>query len=162
MIYIVMGVEGSGKTTIGELLAQHLGCAFLDADRFHSPENIKKMAAGHPLTDADRMPWLAAIHAALTEFRAASKDVVLACSALKQSYREILEANLSVTWIYLKVDRAELAERIANRKGHYANVNLLDSQLATLEEPTDAITVDGNPEPDVIVENILAALPQQN
>ncbi len=140
-VYFIMGVSGSGKTTIGSALAQQLRIPFIDADHEHPTENIEKMRMGIPLTDEDRMPWLQKVHARAL---AASSDngAVIACSALKQTYRNLLEEHLmKVYWIFLDVDRALLQERIKDRKNHYMPASLLDSQLATLEKPKQAIRV---------------------
>lgn len=158
MIYIVMGVAGVGKTTIGSALAKQLGYAFEDADAYHSAANIEKMSHGIPLTDADRIPWLETMHAMLLEYQVAEKSVVLACSALKDSYRAILGKELQVVWVYLKASPEVIRERIEDRHGHYAKENLLQSQFETLEEPTDAMIVDASPTPEQIVASILARL----
>jgi gluconokinase len=102
MIVVIMGVAGAGKSTVGELLAAQLGCDFLDGDSLHSPANIDKMTRGIPLTDADRAPWLAAIHARIVDFVHFHKDLVIACSALKQRYRDALAADVAIIWVYLK------------------------------------------------------------
>src|SRR5271167_2816817 len=120
MILLLMGVTGSGKTTVGKLLADRLAWVFLEADEFHSPENIAKMDNGIPLTDADRLPWLNAIHARLLVLDGEAKDVVLACSALKQSYRQWLAENLPVELVYLKGSPVFIAQRLRQRHGHFA------------------------------------------
>jgi len=136
-LIVLMGVSGSGKTTVGELLAQRLGCGFLEGDALHPAANIAKMAAGHPLDDADRAPWLAAIHARLAAASAAGYGLVVACSALKQSYRDTLASDgLKLIWVYLKGTRALLHARLVARHGHFFKADMLDSQLADLEEPT--------------------------
>jgi len=145
MITVVMGVTGAGKTTIGSALAKQLGSAFEDADAYHSAANIEKMSHGIPLTDADRIPWLQSMHRMLQTYQSAGQDVVLACSALKDSYREILGKDLPITWVYLKGSPEAIRERIEHRLGHFAKENLLKSQFQTLEEPKDAIVVDANP-----------------
>lgn len=130
-----MGVAGSGKTTVGRTLADSLGWRFTDADDFHPPANIAKLSAGIPLTDSDRAPWLIALRTHID----ASDHTVLACSALKTSYRNQLIANPDrVGLVYLQGTREQLAARLATRSGHFAPPSLLDSQLATLEEPRDA------------------------
>jgi gluconokinase len=131
MIVLVMGVTGSGKTTVGKLLAQKLGWPFLDADAFHPAENIEKMKHGVPLTDQDREPWLAAIHAALLQSAAKSQDAVLACSALKQSYRERLASGVDLRICYLKGTYSEIAARLQNRTGHFAGETILAGQFVT-------------------------------
>ncbi|HUN88534.1 MAG TPA: gluconokinase [Terriglobales bacterium] len=158
MIYIVMGVEGVGKTTIGIALAKQLGFAFEDADKYHSAANIEKMSQGIPLTDADRIPWLEGMHRMLIGYQHGSFGVVLACSALKQQYRDLLGKDLTVTWIYLKASPEAIRQRIEHRHGHYAKQDLLKSQFETLEEPTDAVIVDANRAPDEIVSDILTRI----
>jgi len=134
-----MGPAGSGKTTIGELLAVQLGWEFSDGDNFHSPANIEKMSRGIPLTDADRLPWLDSIHQAISQWLAQHKNVVLACSALKRSYRDLLLAGRpAVRMVFLDVDRDLLAARLAARHGHFFRADLLASQLADLENPQPA------------------------
>jgi gluconokinase len=149
-----MGVEGSGKTTIGEVLAAQLGWEFADGDSFHSPANIEKMSHGIPLTDSDRIPWLNSIREAMLQWQAQGQNVVLACSALKRSYRERLQVSSEVKLVYLKGSYQLLLERLQGRKGHYAGEQLLASQFANLEEPTDAIAVEVTPSPPEIVSEI--------
>ena len=138
---VVMGVSGSGKSTFGEALAQHLKLPFYDADDFHSSENKQKMASGTPLNDNDRKPWLEKLARLLAE--KGENGVVLACSALKEKYRETLAGGSSnpngVTFIYLKGEKTTLTSRLVNRSSHFLDDRLLDSQLATLEEPKNAI-----------------------
>src|SRR3954452_19051851 len=147
MLVVVMGVSGVGKSTVGTELAHRLKCDFVDADDYHSPENIKKLAEGHPLTDQDRQPWLEKLHALLVDYQAKNKDVVLACSALKQNYRDTIGDQLAVRWVYLKSPETEIRVRLEHRVGHFANPMLLHSQLEILEEPANAITIQvrGNP-----------------
>ncbi len=154
MIVIVMGTTGSGKTTIGTLLAERLGWEFVDADDFHPQANVEKMKHGIPLTDADREPWLKALSDRIIEWSAAKRDVVLACSALKQSYRDELRASPDVKFVYLKGSYELFSQRVRMRKGHFAKQDLLASQFATLEEPSDAITVDAALTPEQIVTEI--------
>jgi len=158
MIVIVMGVTGSGKTTIGKMLAQRLRTEYADADDFHSPANKDKMHRGIPLTDADRMPWLASIHDYLAKENAQQRSVVLGCSALKQSYRAILFDGLSVQLVYLKGTYEVIDEHLRSRKGHFADDKILAAQFADLEEPTDAIVVDVRHTPEQIVEEIVKQL----
>ena len=148
-----MGPAGSGKTTVGELLALQLGWEFADGDNFHSPANIEKMSRGVPLDDNDRIPWLDAIHAAIEQWSAQRRNVVLACSALKKSYRERLQINSGVKLVYLKGTYDLLRERLHSRKGHYATEQILKSQFADLEEP-DAITMDVARSPEEIVAEV--------
>lgn len=149
---IVMGVSGSGKSTIGEIIAEHFGLAFRDGDSFHPPANVEKMRAGTPLTDEDRWPWLAAMASWIAENRAAGRSVVLACSALKRVYRDALrDGHGDVRFVFLDGSKAEIAPRMAARKGHYMPTSLLDSQLATLEPPGPdenpvAVSIGGTPE----------------
>lgn len=140
MIIIVMGVTGTGKTTIGQAIAARLRLPFFDADDFHSAENIAKMRAGTPLTDDDRAPWLSCLNELLKKHvsERKSEGAVLACSALKAAYRERLRCSLhGVRFIYLRGSREILNARLIERRGHYMNPALLDSQLATLEPPTE-------------------------
>ena len=141
MIILVMGVTGSGKTTVGKMLASRLGWVYLDADNFHSAENVEKMRRGVPLSDADREPWLGAIHAALLKCAEENRDAVLACSALKQSYRERLGAGVELRVVYLKGTYEEIAARLQRRTGHFAGEGILAGQFADLEEPRGALVV---------------------
>src|SRR5512134_2204330 len=141
MIVVLMGVSGCGKSVVGQALAADLGWPFLDADDFHPEANVAKMAAGVPLTDEDRWPWLDRLSAELSAIGGRGAHAVLACSALKQAYRDRLARAGGVTFVYLKGDRDTIAARIAARSHRYMPPNLLASQLATLEEPTDAIVV---------------------
>jgi gluconokinase len=154
MLILVMGVTGSGKTTVGKLLAQRTGFTFLDADDFHSAANREKMHHGIPLTDADRAPWLAALHDELVRANAAEKSIVLACSALKQEYRNALSANLDLKIIFLRGTVAQLHRNLATRADHFAGESLVPSQLATLEEPTGVIVEDIASTPEEIVNDI--------
>jgi gluconokinase len=158
VIVIVMGTTGSGKTTIGSLLAKRVGWEFVDADDFHPPSNVEKMKHGIPLTDADREPWLKALHGKIVEWTAEKRGVVLACSALKQSYRDELRASSDVKFVYLKGSYQLFSQRVLARRGHFAKQDLLASQFATLEEPTDAIIVDAAPSPEQIVSEVLRKL----
>ena len=158
MIVLVMGVEGAGKTTIGLLLAQQLGWEFVDADSFHSPTSIEKISHGIPLDDQDRAPWLQALHDAVERWLEEGRNVVLACSALKRSYREEIGTGPGVKLVYLKGSPELIAERLRLRKGHFANAQIFRSQLETLEEPEDAFTVDVGPPPEAIVAQIRRGL----
>lgn len=156
-IFFIMGVSGSGKTTIGEMLAKKLSLAFYDGDDFHPQPNIKKMESGQPLTDEDRLPWLASIN----KFAASmsqQKSVIIACSALKEKYRDLLSRNINATFIYLKGAKELIYSRLEERKSHFMPSDLLDSQFATLEEPDDAITVDINQSPENILEQIISTV----
>ena len=158
MILLVMGVTGSGKTTVGKLLAQRLGWLFLDADDFHPAANIEKMKHGIALTDEDREPWLAAIHAELLECAAKKQDAVLACSALKQSYRERLDAGVELRICYLQGTYREIAARLHSRTGHFAGERILAGQFADLEEPRDALVLRVSERPEEIVGDVLRKL----
>jgi gluconokinase len=155
---IVMGVSGVGKTTVGSKLANKLTYTFIDADDYHSPENKKKMAAGIGLTDNDRQPWLRKLNEVLRDFRAKGTPAVMACSALRQNYRDTIGEGVNPTWVYLKAPAAKIHDRLVERHGHYATASLLNSQLETLEEPKDAITVDAGQTPDKVVQDVLAKL----
>jgi gluconokinase len=158
MIVTVMGVTGSGKTTVGSLLAKRLGWEFADADDFHSAANKDKMHRGFPLTDADRIPWLAAIHDYLALAASEHRSIVLGCSALKQSYREQLFQGLDARLVYLKGSYELIDQRLEQRKGHFADDHILAAQFADLQEPTDAIVVDISGEPAQIVDEICRQL----
>jgi gluconokinase len=137
IIVVVMGVSGSGKSTVAALLAAALGCQFQEGDDLHPPENVEKMRTGIPLTDADRMPWLRKIAADIDGWRARGECGVLTCSALKRSYRDIIIGDRrDVVLVYLKGSRELIHQRMIARHGHFMPVALLDSQFATLEEPT--------------------------
>jgi gluconokinase len=154
VIIIVMGVTGVGKTTVGSLLAQQLGWEFLDADDFHPEANLAKMRRGVALDDEDRRPWLETLHAELTKRQGKGENVVLACSALKEDYRETLAAGLQLSFVYLKGDAALIAERLRERRGHFADDRILSGQFADLEEPDDALVIDVGVTPQEIVSRI--------
>jgi gluconokinase len=154
MIILVMGVTGAGKTTISSLLAQQLDWEFVDADSFHSPENVEKIRQGIGLSDADRAPWLRAIREAILKWIAERKNVVLACSALKREYREELVVRPEVKIVYLKGSFELISSRLRARHGHFATEKLLASQFETLEEPEDAVSVDVGGGPEEIVAEI--------
>jgi gluconokinase len=155
VIIVMMGPAGSGKTTVGRLLSSQLGCEFVDGDIFHSAANVHKMKQGIPLDDTDRTDWLNAIRLAILEWIASRRTVVLACSALKDSYRKrLLIGADDVRFVYLKVDCKILQQRLRSRQGHFADMRLLASQLADLEDPIDAITVDANGSPEQILAEV--------
>ena len=158
MVIILMGVTGSGKTTIGLALAASLQWRIVDADDFHSPSNVAKMRAGVPLDDADRLPWLTSLHDAIDGWLEAGTNVVLACSALKQSYREQLLVSPDVKLVYLRGSRELISQRLSQRHGHYMNSNLLASQFAALEEPRDAVVANIDRDVPDIVDHIRKAL----
>lgn len=138
MVVIIFGVSGAGKTVIGQLLAQELGWQFYDADDFHSPANIDKMRRGIPLTDQDRQAWLESLREWIKRSLAANVDAVLACSALKRTYRELLRLDPEVKLVYLCGDYALIAAQLRHRRGHFMNPALLQTQFADLEEPQPA------------------------
>jgi gluconokinase len=158
MIVAIMGVTGSGKTTEGSKLAKRLGWEYVDADDFHSAANKDKMHRGIPLTDADRLSWLEAIHEKLAQADREHRHLVLACSALKQAYREKLFHGLDVRLVYLRGDYQLIAQRLRARKGHFADEHILAAQFADLEEPSDALVVDIHGEPQQIVDEICRRL----
>jgi gluconokinase len=142
MIIIIMGVAGSGKTTIGSLLANELGWAFYDADDFHSESNRTKMSQGIALTDEDRASWLISLKELIAQNIQQNIQMVLACSALKNSYRNILEVNEQVKFVHLHGTYEQIKARLKNRTGHFMSAGMLDGQFQTLEEPQNALTVD--------------------
>jgi gluconokinase len=154
MIVIVMGVVGAGKTTVGRLLAEQLSYKFADADDFHPRENIEKIRQGIALSDADRKPWLSRLQEQILAWKTAGTNAVLACSALKSTYRDELNAGSGVKFVYLKGSADLIAQRLHARQGHFANASILASQMADLEEPTDAVTVDIAQAPPEIVTEI--------
>ena len=161
MIVIVFGVAGVGKTTIGKLLANELGWKFYEGDDFHSAANIEKMRGGEPLTDEDRQPWLESLREVIQRMIAGHENAVLACSALKQKYRETLRVSDDVTFVFLHASRARITEQLKERRGHYFDPKLLDSQFADLEEPKpleDAVTIEVRGDPAEVVEQIKASL----
>jgi carbohydrate kinase (thermoresistant glucokinase family) len=157
-ILVVMGVSGSGKSTVAEALAGRLGWTLSEGDDFHSPENIAKMHSGTPLTDADRMPWLRAIAAWIDARRHAGEPAIVTCSALKRTYRDLLSAGRpEVLFVYLKGSQAVMAEHLAGRHGHFMPASLLASQFETLEEPGPdelVLTVDDGQPVEAIVSEI--------
>lgn len=162
-VLVVMGVSGSGKTTIAALLAGRLGWEYEDGDDFHPPENVAKMHGGTPLDDADRWPWLAAIAAWVDATRSTGRHGVVACSALRRAYRDVLLRDRpDVRLVYLQGDKQLIAARQAARTNHYMPANLVDSQFAALEEPMPdehPIVVSVAPRPKEIVQAIIAQLP---
>ena len=165
IIAIVMGVSGSGKTTIAVLLAAALGCQFQEGDDLHPPENVEKMRSGAPLTDADRLPWLRKIAEEIDGWRARGESGVLTCSALKRSYRDMIIGDRSeVTLVYLKGSHDLIHHRMAARHEHFMPVALLDSQFAALQEPTPdehPLTVDVAGRPADIVSEIVSELEER-
>lgn len=149
-----MGVSGCGKSTIGEMLASQLDYTFFDADDFHPDSNKKKMAAGTPLNDDNRKPWLLRLANVLEM----NQKCVLACSALKESYRRLMDPNKQYHWVYLKGSQELIFDRMQQRKGHFMKPDMLDSQFATLEEPEDAITVSIELHPQEMIDQILSRL----
>jgi gluconokinase len=159
---ILMGVSGSGKTTVGRLLAEALGWPFYDADDFHPPANVERMRQGIALTDEDRKPWLAALARLIAEALAKDQSIVLACSALKEEYRAQFKPHGAnhdaVRFIYLRVPPEVAAARLKDRPSHFMPASLVPSQFATLEEPADAIVIDATQPPDEVVAQIRRAL----
>ncbi|MEH2057401.1 MAG: gluconokinase [Nostoc sp.] len=159
MIILIMGVSGSGKTTIGKLLADSLEWEFSDADAFHSPENVDKMRRGIALSEADRIPWLQDLQTAIKHWLQENKNVVLACSALKDSYRQFLLLDSDgIKLVYLKGSYELIQMRLQERSNHYMSEKLLNSQFDTLEEPLDTLCMDVAQPPQVIVQNIRTTL----
>ncbi len=163
MVVIVMGVAGSGKTTIGSLLAEGLSWSFFDGDDFHPPENVAKMSSGIALTDSDRVPWLQALADLIANLLASNTSAAVACSALKSEYRDRLKGGAGpntdqIRFVYLKVSPAVAHERLRKREGHFMPEELISSQFETLEEPDDAIVVNASLSPDEVVAQIRQAL----
>ena len=160
--FIVMGVSGSGKTSVGKSLAKRLGWRFYDADDFHPPENVAKMAKGFPLDDADRAPWLAALHELISSSLSADRPGVLACSALKERYRrQLMQGTEGVRIIHLKGSFDLIWSRMQERTDHFMKPQMLKSQFHTLEEPTDAITMDVSMSVDEIVQEVMKHMEQE-
>ena len=156
MVIVIMGVTGCGKTTVGQLLAAKLTLPFLDADDFHSKENILKMNQGIPLLDDDRKPWLLVLSNTLKEYEEKS-GVVLACSALRESYRKILQSSVQsdIIWIHLEGSQETILERLKNRKNHFMSPDLLTSQMEVLESPAYACNISIEKSPEGIVSEII-------
>lgn len=156
MFFIVLGVSGSGKSTVGRMLADRLGCPFYDGDDFHPPENWDKMSRGIPLTDEDRAGWLQALADLIRRRLQADESGVLACSALKEKYRQVLRVDPArVRFVYLRGDYALILARMHTRRGHYMQPGMLKSQFEALEEPTDALVEDIRQSPAEIVADIM-------
>jgi gluconokinase len=156
LFIILMGVSGSGKTTIGRALSEHLGWAFYDGDNYHPPENVSKMAAGIPLNDDDRAGWLAALAQIIRDGLARGENGIMACSALKQKYRNILQVDpVCVHFVYLKGSYEIILGRMESREGHYMKSDLLESQYAALEEPTCELVIDVSQSPQKIMQIII-------
>jgi gluconokinase len=151
MIIVLMGVTASGKTTVGRLLAQQLGWKFFEGDDFHSPASIEKMRQGVPLNDADREPWLKALRDTIRSRVVQGKHAVVACSALKRSYRRMLQVDRDVVFVYLKTDIDLIRRRTQHRTGHFMNPGLVKSQFEALEEPKTGIMINANLNPAKIV-----------
>jgi len=160
MVIVVMGVAGAGKTTVGTLLASELGWKFADGDDYHSAANVAKMRSGIPLTDADRAPWLETLRGMIASWIGSGKSGVLACSALKEDYRERLKVGPEVRFVYLRGDSDLLKKRLHNRHGHYMSEQMLESQLGALEEPKNALVVEVAQTPEQIVQEIRERLPE--
>jgi gluconokinase len=154
MVIVVMGVAASGKTTVGRLLAEDLGWTFYDADDFHPDSNVDKMSRGVPLDDEDRRPWLEALGELIRECLSLGRDAVLACSALKESYRERLLIDGRVRVAYLEAGRELIRERLAERTDHFMKADMLDSQFAALQEPEESTHYDASRPPAELVREI--------
>jgi gluconokinase len=158
MVILLMGTTGAGKSTVGKLLSARLGWTFLDADDLHPQSNIEKMKHGIPLTDADRIPWLEKIHAELLSLAQQGKSVVLACSALKQRYRDQLSAGIDMRTVYLRGSYEVMRQHIASRHGHFAGESILAGQFADLEEPQDALILDVSRTPQELCDEVIHRL----
>lgn len=161
MIAILMGVSGAGKSTVAKALVAATGWNFAEGDDYHSAANRQKMQSGTPLTDDDRAPWLAALHEVLAGWAARGENGVMTCSALKEQYRATLAADLPVgsyRFVLLEAPKEELKKRLEARSGHFMNPDLLNSQLATLEVPQDALRIENSGSPESLAQKILAQL----
>ncbi|MFW5860213.1 MAG: gluconokinase [Planctomycetota bacterium] len=155
---VIMGVSGAGKTTVARALSRAVGRDFIDADDHHPPENVAKMRAGQPLDDADRAPWLDRLARLLAARHRQGRPVILACSALKQAYRDVLARPAPLCIVHLAIDRATVAARAARRRGHFFDPSLIDSQFAALEPPENAVEVDATRPVDELVETLCRRL----
>ena len=159
MIIIIMGVAGSGKTRVGGLLAKDLDWPFFDGDDFHSQENIAKMSQGIPLTDQDRQTWLTSLERIIENLLADGKSAVLACSALKQAYRDQLRIDpQQILFFYLKADPSLVHHRLEQRQDHFMKPEMAESQFKTLEEPADAVVFDAGPAPEIIANQMITVI----
>jgi carbohydrate kinase (thermoresistant glucokinase family) len=159
MIIVIMGVAGSGKTTVGKLLAEKLSWPFFEGDDFHPKSNVAKMSRGIPLTDEDRAGWLGSIAEQIKSLEKEGRSGVVACSALRDSYRKILaNAGKDVCFVHLKGDYRSIKERLESRKGHFMKPQMLQSQFDTLEEPKDSLVIDINNSPEKIIEIIIKTI----
>ncbi|MBX3729628.1 MAG: gluconokinase [Candidatus Sumerlaeia bacterium] len=157
MIFVVMGVAGCGKTTVGRLLAARLGLPFHDGDDYHPETNVRRMAAGIPLTDEDRLPWLERLAREMARWEA-DGGAVLACSALRESYRALLRTGAPCRFIHLTGSQETVRQRLESRAGHFMKAGLLESQFATFEAPEDALTIDLEQSAEAVVVAIVAAI----
>ena len=154
-----MGVSGAGKTAVGECVAQRMGWPFIDGDDLHPASNIRKMTGGIPLTDDDRWPWLERVRDVIAERASAQQSAVVACSALKESYREFLRAaKAEIRFVYLRGSPQVFERRLSERRGHFFDPNLLASQFDALEEPSDALVVDADQELEAVVDAVVVGL----
>ena len=165
MILIIFGVSGAGKTTVGRLVARELGWRFIEGDEFHPQSNIEKMRSGHPLTDEDRWPWLKQLRQQIERLVSAGENAVLACSALKRTYRDRLRANDEVKFVFLRGDYALIEKQVRSRHGHFMNPALLQSQFNDLDEPQpdeNVLTIELAGTPEQIVDRVKAKLSLTN
>jgi gluconokinase len=158
MFIIITGVAGVGKTTVGQLLAQTLGWRFYEGDDFHSPANIEKMRHGEPLTDDDRRPWLAALRAVIASAAGKNENGIMACSALKRSYRRRLRVSEDVTFVHLAAPPELIQQRLKHRQGHFMSPSLVESQFGALEIPQHALILDASLPPAALVQEVRVSL----